>query len=217
MSRLAVFDFDGTLLRRDSIQVVALPALRMGLIRLPVAIRIVAAFIAYKLKLIKRAIANHVALRVYQDTRVDEALGRLDTLTPTFVAALSPAALAALRAHQEAGHVTAIATATAEILPSNVARYLGIPHLLGTRLEVEDGRYTGRCVDGLLDGEAKRAAVEALAARLGFTLAQTTFYSDSHHDLPLLEAVGEPVVVAPEPNLRRIAMARGWPIREHDS
>lgn len=214
--RLAVFDFDGTLLRHDSVRVVALPALRSGLITLPVAIRVVSAFLAYKLGLIQRAVANQVGLQVYRGRPIEHTMGLLDALTPTFLAALSPVALAALRAHQAAGDITVIATATAEILPANVARHLGIHHVLGTRLETQDGCYNGRCVDGLLEGEAKRAAVAALATQLGFTMDQTTFYSDSHHDLPLLEAVGLPVAVGPEPRLRRFAKDRGWRMYEHD-
>jgi hypothetical protein len=40
----------------------------------------------------------------------------------------------------------------------------------------------------------------------------STAYSDSHTDLPFLEVVGNPVVVNPDRDLRRIARERGWPI-----
>ena len=52
-----------------------------------------------------------------------------------------------------------------------------------------------------------------LAARESFDLGASTAYSDSHSDLPLLEAVGHPVVVNPDRGLRREAERRGWPIR----
>ena len=52
--------------------------------------------------------------------------------------------------------------------------------------------------------------------RKGFDLAASTAYSDSHTDLPFLEAVGNPVVVNPDRELRRIAVERGWPILEFD-
>ena len=44
------------------------------------------------------------------------------------------------------------------------------------------------------------------------TLTDCWFYSDSHNDLPLLEAVGHPVAVDPDPLLARHAQERGWPI-----
>ena len=50
----------------------------------------------------------------------------------------------------------------------------------------------------------------ALAQERGFLLEEATFYSDSYTDLPLLERVGEPVVVNPDPRLRREAARRGW-------
>ena len=44
-----------------------------------------------------------------------------------------------------------------------------------------------------------------------FSLATATFYSDSINDLPLLCAVGTPVVVDPDARLRADALQRGWP------
>ena len=43
-------------------------------------------------------------------------------------------------------------------------------------------------------------------------LDESFFYSDSFTDLPMLERVGQPRVVAPDPRLRRVARKRGWPI-----
>ena len=42
-------------------------------------------------------------------------------------------------------------------------------------------------------------------------------FSISASDMPMLEAVGHPVVVNPEPELREIAAERGWPIVETSS
>ena len=44
------------------------------------------------------------------------------------------------------------------------------------------------------------------------SLADATFYSDSINDLPLLEAVGAPVAVDPDPRLQAEAARRGWPV-----
>ncbi len=51
---------------------------------------------------------------------------------------------------------------------------------------------------------------EALAQRLGLPLGESVFYTDSYSDLPMLEAAGESVVVAPDPRLAREARRRGW-------
>ena len=80
-------------------------------------------------------------------------------------------------------------------------------------IEVKDGKYTGRA-ERSLHAEAKADCVRALAEREGYDLAECTAYSDSHTDLPFLEAVGHPVVVNPDRALRRIAAERDWPVLE---
>ncbi len=78
----------------------------------------------------------------------------------------------------------------------------------------EDGFYTGRLVGSVMHGPAKAGAVAKLAAEHGLGLSECAAYSDSMNDLPLLESVGFPHAVNPEPELRRIALTRGWPIHE---
>jgi len=56
--------------------------------------------------------------------------------------------------------------------------------------------------------------VRGVAEREGLDLAECTAYSDSHTDLPFLEAVGRPVAVNPDRELRRVARERGWPVLE---
>ena len=77
--------------------------------------------------------------------------------------------------------------------------------------EVCDGVYTGRGIRSL-HGENKARAVVELAAEEDIELGASTAYSDSHTDLPFLEVVGNPVVVNPDRELRRVAEARGWPV-----
>jgi phosphoserine phosphatase len=52
----------------------------------------------------------------------------------------------------------------------------------------------------------------AFANERGFALEDACFYSDSITDLPLLEAVGTPIIVNPDARLRRHAKRRGWRI-----
>jgi hypothetical protein len=56
-----------------------------------------------------------------------------------------------------------------------------------------------------------------LAVAEGIDLAESFAYSDSITDLPMLEAVGHPVAVNPDRDLRRVAAERGWEIREFES
>lgn len=92
------------------------------------------------------------------------------------------------------------------------ARELRLSGALGSLAEVRDGVFTGVLERQLL-GPAKAGALAALAAERGLELDASTAYSDSHSDLPFLEAVGSPVAVNPDRDLRRVAGERGWPVR----
>ena len=70
--------------------------------------------------------------------------------------------------------------------------------------------FTGRFVDPLCYGQGKVERTRRLARDVGFDLEDATFYSDSYTDLPLLEAVREPIVVNPDPRLARVAKERHW-------
>ena len=99
-------------------------------------------------------------------------------------------------------------------LASIIARRLGLTGALGTVAESVDGVYTGRLVGEILHGPAKAHAVRALAASEGLNLRRCTAYSDSVNDVPMLSAVGTAVAVNPDSELRDIAKARGWQIRD---
>jgi HAD superfamily hydrolase (TIGR01490 family) len=119
--------------------------------------------------------------------------------------------------HLGAGQRVWLVTATPVELASIIARRLGFTGALGTVAESVDGVYTGRLVGGLLHGEAKAAAVAALAAREGLDLARCAAYSDSANDLPMLQLVGHPAAVNPDAGLRAVARARDWPVHDFRS
>lgn len=128
-----------------------------------------------------------------------------------------PEARALVRAHREAGHTLAIVSSATPYQIEPVARDLGIAHVLCTQLEVRDGAFTGRVLPPVCYGIGKRVAAEAFAERVGVDLAESYFYTDSHEDLPLLEAVGRPRPLNPNRRLAAIAAERGWPVRRFRS
>jgi HAD superfamily hydrolase (TIGR01490 family) len=119
--------------------------------------------------------------------------------------------------HLEAGQRVWLVTASPVELAGIIASRLGLTGALGTVAESIDGVYTGRLVGGLLHGEAKAAAVDALAAREGLDLARCSAYSDSANDLPMLRLVGHPTVVNPDAELRAEARAHHWPVHDFRS
>jgi HAD superfamily hydrolase (TIGR01490 family) len=117
--------------------------------------------------------------------------------------------------HLDSGQRVWLVTATPVELASIIAHRLGLTGALGTVAEVVDGRYTGRLVGELMHGPAKAEAVLALAEREGLDLGRCTSYSDSANDLPMLSLTGTAVAVNPDTELRAIARARGWAIRDY--
>ena len=123
-----------------------------------------------------------------------------------------PKARALVERHRAAGDQLLIITATNSFVTGPIAARLGIAHLIATEPALRDGRYTGE-VDGIPSfREGKVLRLEQWLDAHGADLAGSSFYSDSHNDVPLLERVDHPVAVDPDPALADLAAARGWPI-----
>ena len=118
--------------------------------------------------------------------------------------------------HQDAGRPVFIVTAASQELAEVLAHVLVLDGGLGMRSEVRDGVYTGRPDGPFTYREGKAAAIRELAAERGIDLAESYAYSDSESDLPMLRAVGHPVVVNPDAELARVARVEGWRVMRFD-
>jgi HAD superfamily hydrolase (TIGR01490 family) len=123
-----------------------------------------------------------------------------------------PDVLSRIQDHITRGHQVWLLTASPEALATIMARDLRLTGAIGTTLEIDDGRFTGEIVGELLHGPLKAEAARAHADALGADLSTCYAYSDSVADTPLLELVGHPVAVNPDPGLLAHATARGWPV-----
>lgn len=124
-----------------------------------------------------------------------------------------PEAVEAIEHHQKQGHVVAIVSGATKFVVRPLAEALGIRHYLYTRLEVEGGRFTGRVVEPICFEEGKIYWLQQFIEDRGIDLALSYFYTDSVTDLPLLELVGHPMIVNPDPFLYRAAVKRHWPVK----
>ena len=119
---------------------------------------------------------------------------------------------ALLREHREAGDKLVIITATNRFITAPIAARLGVETLLATECGMENGRYTGHVAGVPCYQAGKVVRLNEWLAETGLSLDGAYFYSDSRNDLPLLEAVANPVAVDPDDTLRAIAGERGWPV-----
>lgn len=123
-----------------------------------------------------------------------------------------PKAVDLVEHHREKGDTLLIITATNRFITEPIAEQLNIPHLIATEPEQINGRYSGR-VTGLPSyQQGKITRLDEWLQQQQISMEGSSFYSDSHNDLPLLEHVDHPVAVDPDDTLRSTAIKQGWPI-----
>ncbi len=214
MAVAALFDVDGTLIARNSAPLYMRHLQRTGQARRRDVALTLYYLARYKLGVldIERALAasmTWIAGKIEDAVRIDCREWYNRTIRPY----VFPAMAATVDAHRRAGHVTAILTSATRYLAEPLAADLGIPHVIVTQLVVREGRFTGEAVRPVCYGRGKTYWAERFAVEHDVDLTRSYFYTDSITDLPLLERVGEPRVVNPDPILRRTAQRRGWPMQ----
>lgn len=212
MPRAALFDMDRTLVRKETASLYVRYQREIGEAGFRDAIRVSWWVAQYTLGVIDAPEVAARAMRTFAGMHETVLAARCDDWFRRFVEThVCDRGREAVMRHKEQGDVVAIVTGASRYAARPLARRLGIDHLITSELEVgPDGRFTGNIVQPLCYGAGKIERTEKLAAELGFDLRESTFYSDSFTDLPLLEHVREPIVINPDPRLARVAKRRGW-------
>jgi HAD superfamily hydrolase (TIGR01490 family) len=213
LSAAAFFDLDRTLLRRSSALALAPAFRRHGIITRRMTVEAAAWQLLFMLRgashtAVRRAAEDGlILLRGHTPEEMRDLVAEsMETVLRPLVYAQS---LDLVERHRERGEPVYIVSATLQEIVQAIADDLGFDGALGTVCEVVDGEYTGNAIRAL-HAQAKADCIRAL----GHDLDASTAYSDSHTDLPFLDAVGHPVAVNPDRKLRKIAAERGWPIEE---
>lgn len=209
----AFFDLDRTLIRGSANFPLAVAAFRAGYVPPRDLLRDAVSAVSFIVRgatdegsaalreRILRAVAGHPASDV-------AALGQ--TFIPKLAAGVLPEARTALAKHAAAGEDRIIVSASPIEIVAEIAAALGLEGAVGTRSEIVDGRYTGRLAGPFCYREGKVAEITRLAEERGYDLSRSTAYSDSISDLPFLQAVGNPVAINADKELRAHAAANGW-------
>jgi HAD superfamily hydrolase (TIGR01490 family) len=210
--RLAIFDLDHTLLAGDSDHLWGEYMIEQGLVEPETYRRQNDRFYEdYKAGTLDIAAYTRFAL----DALVRLGPAKLLPLRERFIAdviepIIAPSAPALLERHRIQGDTLLIITATNRFVTEPIARMLDVDDLLATDPEQVNGLYTGAIVGTPCYREGKVARLAQWRAEQGEKYTHTTFYSDSHNDLPLLRQVDQPVAVDPDAELRAEAQRQGW-------
>jgi HAD superfamily hydrolase (TIGR01490 family) len=140
---------------------------------------------------------------------------RRDFVDQRIVPRIPAAAMALVARHRDAGDLLLLTTATCRFLSELTAVHLGIAQLIATECETAaDGRFTGRSrgVLNMREGKLQRLQDWLAPQRLTLADCESTLYSDSINDLPLLSAVQRAVAVNPDAQLAAVAAERGWTV-----
>ncbi len=124
-----------------------------------------------------------------------------------------PEAEELVRKHQAQDHIVVVVSGATKFVVQPLAERLKIEHMLYTRLEVEGGVFTGRVIEPICFEEGKIYWLQQFIDEHDIDLAKSWFYTDSITDMPLMDIVGHPVAVNPDPLLYRTAVKRRWPVR----
>jgi len=215
-SGAAFFDLDRTLISRSSSLALAGTFRKRGLIgrrlvaKAAVAQLVFARFGAGQSRVGQTADSAMSLLRDLPVELMREIAA--EAWEPVFEPLVYREALDLAAEHAARGERVYIASAALEEVVEEISGRLGFDGAIASRAEVRDGVYTGR-LERRLYGQAKADALSELAATGDVDLGRSTAYSDSHSDVPFLECVGHAVAVNPDRALRRVAAARGWPVR----
>lgn len=212
---LALFDLDNTLLAGDSDYAWSQFLIREGVLdRAAFESRNDAYYEQYKAGTLD--IFEYLA---FQSTPlVGRSSAELDAWQARYMAQVVEPMILPKARELLASHSTdlcAIVTATNDFITAPIANALGVSHLIASELERGPTGFTGRGTGTPAFQVGKITRVKQWLAGMGYDLSsfeQSSFYSDSHNDIPLLEVVTHPVAVDPDPTLLALARARDWPV-----
>ena len=164
---------------------------------------------------VSRARFNRVFYRNYRGLNAERVKQLAGEQFETYVhSKLFPAALDRIREHQNQGDLIVLVTGSLDFIIQPLADYLQADAALTVQLEEADGKFTGELTTPPLSETEKVRAIQTVVEQHEVDLAASYAYGDSRADLPMLECVGNPIVVNPSKGLRQVAIESGWEISE---
>lgn len=201
MDRIAVFDVDFTLTKRET----QLELLRFLIKRKPAYLRYLPnsmmAGLLYVLKLHDEKASKEQNLKILRGLSIEE-LNQLahDFFDETIKPMLYVDGLKAIRHHQRDGMRVILSSASPEFYISQFERSPFIEKAMGSRFEIKDGRFTGKMIGANNKGTEKVARLMEYLGDTPIDWEYSVMYSDSLSDQPLMDCMGQAFLINHKPN-----------------
>jgi putative phosphoserine phosphatase/1-acylglycerol-3-phosphate O-acyltransferase len=222
LNKIAFFDVDHTLTRHATASYFLRESVHQGLFRKRILFAIPFYMLLYRFGPAHHTSQDHVPKEFSALKGIPQEL-LLELANDTFEKFIRndiyPKAYGLISEVREKGYQVYLATSSFDFLVMPLAKQVGVEGVIASKLELEDGQTTGRILGTASFGSGKRDQCRVLADEHKVPFSECAFFSDSIHDLPLLDEVGWPVAVNPDFRLSKIAKKRGWDIRrlKHES
>lgn len=214
---IAFFDVDHTISRRATALAFVLVCMRRGYIKLWYLLGTPFIYLLYRLFSLKMDFLYEYSLpKLYGVTRGEfEDIAR-EAYAKYLKKKLYPGALREIEELRARGVRVILATSTPfeAVYPLALDCGFSAADVVSTQFAYTDGVFDGKLVGVPVFSRYKGSIIRDFVERSGVDLQHCSFYSDSVHDLPLLELVGRPVAANPDFRLGRIARKRGWAIKD---
>lgn len=217
--KLAIFDFDGTLLQKDTLPCLSKEWLRQGRSRLrcySIWATVLPVLLAYKLKLISRENMKGLAFkhfnRLYTGMSRSEIEEFFRQSYPYLKTHFNPAVLEEIESARRQGYYCVLVSGSYLELLTIIGLDLGMDTVLGAQLAYRHNIYDHRGDTRFVDGQAKRSMLLETFSDQEIDWQASRAYGDSLTDIYIMETVGEKIAVRPDPHLLDYADQNGWRI-----
>jgi HAD superfamily hydrolase (TIGR01490 family) len=209
----AFFDLDGTIVNLATERVFCRKLYREGLVSLTDLCRVAFVYFKYEIGIVKgyADIKRDLVMAIVKDRSAPEFARRATRFLDECIKPnISRQAIAEINLHQRAGRKVYIISSTLDCIVDPIVDFLGTGERYATRLEVEDGRFTGRIQGEVIYGTRKAILVKEIASAGGIDLNESFAYGDSIQDAEMLRCVGKPCAVNPDRKMASFAKESGW-------
>ncbi len=216
MSYLVLFDLDDTIINGQSQKLLVKYLFKRGNINILFLIYIYLWFFLYKIGAVKNVVkVREKSFKICRGWTFEYMHQLLNSffylyIKPRFYKEI----LNIIKFHKENGANLVLISSSLFPLVELIGRYLSFDYIFATKLNIENGFYTGRIDDVVIYGNNKKNVINDFIKDNNLSLKNSYAYSDHYSDVELLNIVDNAIVINPDRKLLEIALSKKWKIKK---